>query len=100
MDCLTTVIGTVYYGARELNPILTGLVSSDLPAFVILKLALTVSVGLILIFSQETLSSYHNKNSISFKVMLQILKIAYISIILILAIVVANNLLVLFHFIL
>ena len=81
MDCLTTVIGTVYYDTRELNPVLAGLVSSDLPAFVILKLAVTVSVGLILILSQETLSRYHDKNSLSFKVALQMLKIAYFSII-------------------
>ena len=99
MDCLTTVIGTLYYGTREINPILAGLVNSDLPAFVILKLAITVSVGLILILSQETLSKYHNKNSLSFKVVLQILKIAYVGIILFLAIVVANNLLVLFKII-
>ena len=100
MDCLTTVIGTLYYGTRELNPILAGLVSSNLPAFVIVKLTVTVSVGLIFILAQKTLMKSPNKNSASFKIALQILRIAYFSIILFLAIVVANNLLVLFNILL
>ncbi len=97
MDCLTTVIGTLYYGTRELNPILAGLVSSSLPAFVIVKLTVTVFVGLIFILAQKTLMKSSNKNSSSFKIVIQILRIAYFSIILFLAIVVANNLLVLFN---
>ena len=100
MDCLTTVIGTLYYGTRELNPILAGLVSSNLPAFVIVKLTVTVSVGLIFILAQKTLMKSPDKNSASFKIALQILRIAYFSIILFLAIVVANNLLVLFNILL
>jgi len=97
MDCLTTVIGTLYYGTRELNPVLAGLVSSNLPAFVFVKLAVTVSVGLIFILAQKTLMKASNKCSLSFRIALQTLKIAYLSIILFLSIVVANNLLVLFN---
>lgn len=99
MDCLTTVIGTLYYGTREINPILASLVSSNLPAFVILKLTVTVAVGLIFILAQKTLMKSPNKNSTAFKISLQILKIAYFSVILFLSIVVTNNLLVLFHLI-
>ena len=97
MDCLTTVIGTLYYGTRELNPILAGLVSSSLPAFVLVKLTVTVSVGLILILAEKTLVKSPNKKSLSFKIVLQILRIAYFSIILFLAVVVANNLFVIFN---
>jgi len=97
MDCLTTIIGTLYYGTRELNPILAGLVNSNIPAFVALKLTVTISVGLIFILAQKTLMKTPNKNSESFKIALRILKVAYFSIILFLAIVVANNLLVLFN---
>ncbi len=97
MDCLTTVIGTLYYGTRELNPVLAGLVSSNLPAFVVLKLTVTVAVGLIFILAQKTLMRSSDKNSASFKIALQILRIAYFSIILVLAIAVTNNLLVLFN---
>jgi membrane protein DedA with SNARE-associated domain len=100
MDCLTTVIGTLYYGTRELNPILAGLVNSNLQAFVILKLTATVAVGLIFILAQKTLMRSSDKNSASFKIALRTLRIAYFSIILFFAIVVTNNLLVLFNILL
>jgi membrane protein DedA with SNARE-associated domain len=96
MDCLTTVIGTLYYGTRELNPVLAGLVSSNLPVFVILKLTITVFVGLIFILAQKTLSKSKDKNSVQYKTALRILNIAYFIIGLSLAIVVTHNLLVLF----
>ena len=97
MDCLTTVIGTLYYDIRELNPILAGLVSSNLPAFVVVKLTVTVSAGLLFILAEKTLMNFPNKNSTSYKIALQILRIAYFSVILFFTIVVTNNLLVLFH---
>jgi membrane protein DedA with SNARE-associated domain len=97
MDCLTTVIGTLYYGTRELNPVLAGLVSSNLPGFVLVKLTVTVAVGVIFILAQKTLMKSPNKTLTSFKIAFQALRIAYFSIILFLAIVVANNLLVLFN---
>jgi len=97
MDCLTTVIGTIYYGTRELNPVIAGLVNSNLPAFVILKLTVTVSVGLIFILAQKTIMKSPDKNSASFKIALQILRITYFSIILFLAVAVTNNLLVLLN---
>ena len=71
MDCLTTVIGTLYYGTRELNPVLAGLVNSNISAFVVLKLTVTVAVGLIFILAQKTLMKSPDKNSASFKIALQ-----------------------------
>lgn len=100
MDCLTTVIGALYYGTRELNPVLAGLVNSDIPAYVVLKLTVTVAVGLIFILAQKTLMKSPDKNSSSFKIALRILRAAYFSIIIFLAIVVANNLFVLFNILL
>jgi membrane protein DedA with SNARE-associated domain len=97
MDCLTTIIGTLYYGTREINPILAGLVNSNLPAFVTLTLTVTVAVGLIFILAQKTLMRSPNKNAASFKIALRLLRVAYFGIVLFLAIVVANNLLVLFN---
>jgi membrane protein DedA with SNARE-associated domain len=100
MDCLTTVIGSLYFGTRELNPVLAGLVNSNIPAFVALKLTVTISVGLIFIFAQKTLMKTPDKNSPEFKNALRILRVAYFGIVLFLAIVVANNLLVLFNILL
>ena len=100
MDCLTTVIGTLYYGTQELKPILAGLVNSNLPDFVILKLTTTVALGLLFILAQKTLMKSPNKNLASFKIAHQTLRLAYFSIILFLAIVVVNNLLVLYNMLL
>lgn len=99
MDCLTTVVGAVFFGTRELNPVLAGLVSSDLSGFVVVKLAVTVSVGLIFILAQKTLMRTSDHNSNQFKVALRTLKMAYFTIVLFLAVVVANNVLVLLHLI-
>ncbi|MGA3060614.1 MAG: DUF5658 family protein [Candidatus Bathyarchaeia archaeon] len=99
IDCLTTVMGTLFFGARELNPIIAGIVSSNLPAFLILKLTATFTVGLIFVLAQKTLMKSPNKNSVSFKIALRILQIAYLSMILFIAVVVVNNLLVLFNLI-
>lgn len=95
MDCLTTVVGATFFGTQELNPILSGLVSTDLSAFVVLKLAVTVAVGLIFIAAQKTLMCSSDHSSHSFHVASKILKAAYYSVLLFLVIVVVNNLLVL-----
>ena len=91
MDCLTTVIGTLYYGTRELNPVLAGLVNSNIPAFVVLKLTVTVSVGLIFILAERTLMKAQTKMPLRLKLRFRILKVAYFSIVLFLAIVVQTT---------
>lgn len=95
LDCLTTVIGTLYFGTTELNPVIAGLVSTNLPAFVLVKLTVTFSVGLIFVLANKTLLRTTDKENHSFKTARRTLKIAYFSILLFLAIVVANNILVL-----
>ena len=53
MDCLTTVIGIMYFGAVELNPLISGIVSTNLSAFVALKITSTVTVCLIFIQTEK-----------------------------------------------
>jgi hypothetical protein len=95
MDCATTVIGTVYYGTQELNPLIAELVNTNLLAFVVLKSAVTVSVGLIFVIAERTLMRSGNQEDKSFRIAQNTLKAAYIGIILFLTLVVVNNLLVL-----
>jgi len=95
MDCLTTVIGTIYYGTQELNPLISGLVHSNLPAFIVLKLAITVSVGIIFILAERALKSTENVNDRSFKVAFITLRVVSVGIVLFLFIVVLNNIIVL-----
>ena len=95
IDCLTTVIGTLYFGTVELNPLIAGLVSTNLPAFIIIKLAVTVCVWLIFVQAEKTLMKTLNKKSKSFTIAYNTLRVAYAGIVLFLVIVVANNILVL-----
>jgi hypothetical protein len=99
MDCLTTVIGSLYYCTRELNPLLSGLVSSNIWGFIFVKLSVTVFVALMFILAQKTLTKSPNKNSEFFKIALWALRVAYFSIILFFVVSVANNLWVLFNII-
>ena len=98
MDCLTTVIGILYFGAVELNPLLAGVVSTNLPAFVVLKLTTTVFVCLIFLQVEKILMQSKDKSSKAFSRTQILLKAASVGVIAFLFVVVANNLLVLSHF--
>ncbi len=95
MDCLTTVIGIVYLGAVEVNPLLAGVVRSNMPAFVALKLLTTAFVCLIFIQAEKMLMQTRDKSSKSFSRTRMLLKVANMGVIAFLCIVVTNNLLVL-----
>lgn len=95
MDCLTTVVGTVYFGTQELNPLIADLVYTNLPGFIVLKLVISFAVGFIFVLAEKALRGSSNKNDKSFKVAHNTLKAAYIGIAIFLALVVANNVLVL-----
>jgi hypothetical protein len=95
MDCLTTVIGILYFGAVETNPFMAGMVSTNLPAFVALKLTTTIFVSLIFIQAEKILMQTRDKNSRAFVWTKRILVAAYVGIVAFLVIVVANNVLVL-----
>jgi membrane protein DedA with SNARE-associated domain len=95
MDCLTTVVGTLFFGTQELNPLISGLVNTNLPAFVVIKLAVTISVGLVFVLAERTLMRTVNIPDRSFKMAHMTLRVACIGIILFLSLVVLNNIIVL-----
>jgi hypothetical protein len=96
MDCLTTVIGTLYFGTQELNPLIADLVYSNLPAFVVLKMAVSFSVGAVFVLAEKTLRGGNGKNDEkSFRFAHNMLRAAYIGITVFLAMVVTNNIFVL-----
>ncbi len=94
MDCATTVIGTAYYGTQELNPLIAELVHTNLLAFVVVKSAVTVSVGVLFVLAERTLIRSATPDDRSFRLAHNILRAAYVGIILFLTVVVVNNLLV------
>ncbi len=95
IDCFTTVIGVLYTGASELNPIMAGIVSTNIGAFLVVKLSATIFIAMAYILANKILMNTQNKNSRTFKFSYKMLKIGYIGIIGFLCIVVANNLIIL-----
>jgi hypothetical protein len=95
IDCLTTVIGILYFGAVELNPFLSGVVSTNIPAFVVLKFTTTVFVCVIFVQAEKILMKTTNQATRAFAWTKKLLKTATAGVIMFLIIVVANNLMVL-----
>jgi hypothetical protein len=95
IDCLTTVIGVLYFGAVELNPFMAGIVSTNIGAFLVVKLAATILIAFTYILANKTLMKTQNKSTKSFKYSCKFLKVAYAGILAFLVIVVANNLIIL-----
>lgn len=95
IDCLTTVIGVLYFGAVELNPFMAGIVSTNIGAFLVVKLAATILIAFTYILANKTLMKTQNKSTKSFKYSCKFLKVAYAGILVFLVIVVANNLIIL-----
>ena len=95
IDCLTTVIGVLYFGAAELNPFMAGIVSTNIGAFLVVKLAATMLIAFTYILANKTLMKTQNKSTKSFKYSCKFLKVAYAGILAFLVIVVANNLIIL-----
>jgi hypothetical protein len=94
MDCVTTAIGVMFYGASEMNPFLTGIVSTSIPAFLILKMSATAFIALTYFLAKKVLETADpTKKSARYSNIM--LKFVYVGLLLFLFVVVANNLLVL-----
>jgi hypothetical protein len=91
MDCITTVIGILYFGAVELNPFIAGVVSTNLLGFVIIKVTTTVLVCQIFIQAEKILMRTQEKTSKAFLWTQKLLKFAFVGVIVFLIAVVANN---------
>ena len=90
IDCVTTVIGILYYGATELNPVMAGVVN-NIPLFMVLKLTATICVGGTYLLGHRILHTTEDKTTRSFKIGNASMKLVYMSLIAFLTIVVINN---------
>jgi hypothetical protein len=95
IDCLTTTIGVLYYGAVELNPFLMGIVHTSMPAFLALKLSATFLIGFTCILAKKTLNKTLDKTSRSYRYSHLLINIACIGLVIFFSAVVVNNLIVL-----
>ena len=94
MDCLTTVIGIAYFGAIELNPFMSNLVSTSLAEFIAIKLTAVLIVALMFHQANKALVQSRSKSTLSFKLANKTLKISYIGATVVLLAAVINNLIV------
>jgi hypothetical protein len=90
IDCATTVIGTLYFGATELNPVLAGVVS-NIPLFMLLKLTATFCIAGTYLLGHKILHSTQDKTTKSFKIGNTAMNLVYAGLIAFLALVVVNN---------
>jgi hypothetical protein len=97
IDCLTTVIGVIYFGAAEMNPLMAGIVSTNIVAFLVLKILATFLIGFTYILAKRSLNKIPNKESKSFKYSNRLMTIVYTSLMVFLFIVIVNNLLILLN---
>ena len=95
LDCITTVIGVGYSGAKELNPFMVAIVSSNLQMFLFIKLFATIFVATTYLVSRHILMQMPIKTGKSYSYSLKILQFVYVGLIAFLAIVVINNLIIL-----
>jgi hypothetical protein len=94
IDCVTTVIGTMYYGASEMNPVLAGVVS-NIPLFMALKLSATFCIAGTYVLSTKVLNSAQDKTTKGFRVGSAAIRVIYLGLVAFLALVVVNNFIVL-----
>ncbi|MCL5949612.1 MAG: DUF5658 family protein [Candidatus Bathyarchaeota archaeon] len=95
IDCITTVIGVTYFGAAELNPFMTGIVSTSIVAFLALKISATFLIGFTYILAKRTLNKAMDKSTKAFKYSSRLIKGAYAGLMIFLIITVINNLTIL-----
>lgn len=94
IDCATTIVGILYFGASEMNPILAGVVS-NIPLFMALKLTATFFVAGTYILSTKILNSAQDKTTKGHRVGSTAVRVIYMGLVAFLTLVVVNNVIVL-----
>lgn len=94
IDWLTTVIGIVYFGAVEGNPFLADIARTSLPAFTVIKLSITIIIGLLFYNAEKILPRSSDKSAWSYRCARVVLRAGYVVAMVLLLAAVVNNLLV------
>ena len=93
IDCITTVVGIVWFGAAEGNPLFAAVTETNLFAFGGIKLVAAVFVG-VLFYKAGSIGKIEGSN---FQIGNRFLQMAYSLSLLTMLIVVANNVMVVAH---
>jgi hypothetical protein len=95
IDCITTYIGVSYFGAAELNPFLVGIVSTNILAFLALKVTATFCIGGTYVLANKMLYKTEDKTTRTFKISNIFMKVVYAGLVMFLVAVVINNMTIL-----
>jgi hypothetical protein len=95
LDCVTTIVGIVFAGAKELNPAMAVIVNSNVGAFLAVKITTTIFIAVTYVFARKILLHLPNKSSKAFLYSIKALTFAYVGLAGFLALAVINNLLIL-----
>jgi hypothetical protein len=95
LDCVTTTVGVMFFGASEMNPVLTGIVSTSIPAFLVLKMSATIFIAATYFQAKKVLNAATDKTRKSYIYSNRLLKVVYAALVIFLVTVVLNNLMVL-----
>ena len=94
IDWLTTIIGIVYFGTAEFNPLFADIARTNLIVFTAIKLTATIFVGLSCYLGERILQRLKDKNSKSFPRSRIIFIGGYVIAATVLLVTILNNLLV------
>lgn len=95
MDLLTTIVGVVHFGAVECNPLLAGILNTNLTSFIALKVAATIFAGLLFYQAGKLLNQAQNKTAKAYRVTRHLMRATYLGIAVFMLTVLVNNMLVL-----
>jgi uncharacterized membrane-anchored protein len=90
IDCITTAIGVLYFGAVEMNPVMASVVN-NVPLFMVLKLSATLCIGGTCILATKIINSISDKTTKSFRYGSVGMKVIYTGLIAFMMVVVINN---------
>ena len=91
IDAITTVVGVLYFGASEINPLMTSIVNTNIIAFLVIKVSATLLLGFTFILAKRTLIKTFNKETRFFRISNRLFNIAYAGLTLFLIVTVINN---------
>ena len=91
IDCLTTITGVLYRGAVERNPFMSGIVNTNIAAFMIVKLSAVFLIGSTYLLTKIILNRTQNKQSKSFRYLKTFMRFLYFGLIAYFVVVVTNN---------
>ena len=95
LDCVTTIIGILYFGAVESNPLMANVASASLAGFTLVKMVTTLVIGALFYQTDKLLMRTPNQTTRMFVWTKRFLKASTLGVIAFLIVVVSNNVLVL-----